>query len=264
MARICSGRTQALAASLALALAASGCGRPAAPTQPPVGRLQPAPPPTAGPVADNANAGAVFLGGSDLHTCSGSVLHSGPGNLILTAAHCLAGGYDATFATGLTGHDSASSWEIEAVYLDPRWLSAQDPVADYAIARVRRDAPGTLEAQVGGGLSVGAAPTDGSDVTVTGYALGVGGGPIGCSATTGTAPGGFPSLRCAGLVAGTSGAGWVRGSSVVGVIGGLDGGGCEEIVSYSPPFDDKVGQLLARAEQGGPADIPPAVFDDNC
>ena len=99
---------------------------------------------------------------------------------------------------------------------------------------------------------------------VTGYALGVGGGPIGCRATTGTAPGGFPSLRCAGLVAGTSGAGWVSGTSVVGVVGGLDGGGCQENLSYSPPFDDKVARLLTRAEQGGPADTPPEVFDDNC
>jgi hypothetical protein len=256
-------RTPAVVASLVLA--ASGCGLPAAPPQPPVGRPLPAPPPSAGPVAALPELGAVFLGGSDLHTCSGSVLHSGPGNLILTAAHCLAGGYDATFVPGFTGHnDSASTWQIEAVYLDPRWLSAQDPLADYAIARVRHDAPGTLESQVGGGLSVGGAPTEGTAVAVTGYALGVGGGPIGCRATTGTAPGGFPSLRCAGLVAGTSGAGWVSGTSVVGVVGGLDGGGCQENLSYSPPFDDKVARLLTRAEQGGPADTPPEVFDDNC
>ena len=41
-------------------------------------------------------------------------------------------------------------------------------------------------------------------------------------------------------------------------------GGCMEHVSYSPPFDGKVTELLARAEQGGVADVPPRDFDDNC
>src|SRR6516164_5183216 len=66
--------------------------------------------------------------------------------------------------------------QIEAVYLDPRWLSTMSPLADYAIARVHRDAPGTL--QFGGGLAIGAAPTNGTSVTITGYPRGVGGGPI--------------------------------------------------------------------------------------
>jgi len=139
-----------------------------------------------------------------------------------------------------------------------------DPLADYAIARVRRDAPGTLESQVGGGLTVGTAPANRTAVTITGYPLGVGGGPIGCQATTSTGPRGFPSLHCGELVAGTSGSGWVNGSSVIGLIGGLDEGGCMEHVSYPPSFDGKVTELLARAEQGGVADVPPRDFDDNC
>ena len=35
--------------------------------------------------------GAIFLDGADEHVCTGSVLHSAGGNLVLTAAHCLAG-----------------------------------------------------------------------------------------------------------------------------------------------------------------------------
>ncbi len=246
-----------LAVASSLALAAPGCSRPAAPTQPGS--------PTAGPVAANPKVGAVFQGATELHTCSGSVLHSGSGNLILTAAHCLAGGINTTFVPGFAGNYApANAWQIEAVYLDPRWLSAMDPLADYAIARVGRDAPGTLESQVGGGLTVGTAPANGTAVTITGYPLGVGGSPIGCQATTSTGPRGFPSLHCGELVAGTSGSGWVNGSTVIGLIGGLDGGGCMEHVSYSPPFDGKVTELLARAEQGGVADVPPRDFDDNC
>src|SRR5690242_5156243 len=64
-----------------------------------------APPPTARPMAPDPRVGAVFLGGGDLHTCTGGVLDSAAGDLILTAAHCVAQGVDATFVAGL--HDTA-------------------------------------------------------------------------------------------------------------------------------------------------------------
>ena len=146
-------------------------------------------------------------------------------------------------------------WHIDAVYLDPRWVQNQDPLADFAIARVSRDAGGSVEAQAGGGLTLGPAPKPGTVVTVTGYGMGVGGGPIGCRTATAVPAKGFPALDCAELVDGLSGAPWIDGSKVTGVIGGLNGGGCEdESISYSPPFDDAVKGLLARAEAGGPPD----------
>ena len=111
----------------------------------------------------------MFEGATELHTCSGSVLHSGSGNLILTAAHCMAGGANATFVPGFAGnYVPANAWQIEAVYLDRRWLSTMDPLADYAIARVHRDVSGTLQSQVGGGLSIGAALTFGTSVSIFG------------------------------------------------------------------------------------------------
>ena len=68
----------------------------------------------------------------------------------------------------------------------------------------------------------------------------------------------------ASTVDGTSGAPWISGSTVTGVIGGLHGGGCAENLSYSSPFDQHVGELLARAEAGGPGDTPPSAYDDEC
>jgi hypothetical protein len=65
-------------------------------------------------------------------------------------------------------------------------------------------------------------------------------------------------------VDGTSGSPWLAGSVIAGLIGGLEGGGCQEDVSYSPPFDDAVTELLQRAEAGGPADVAPNDFDDEC
>jgi hypothetical protein len=223
-------------------------------------------PPTAQPMPPDPRVGAVFLGGGDLHTCTGGVLDSAAGDLILTAAHCVAEGVDATFVAGL--HDTAAPedfWRIDAVYLDPRWVQNQDPMADFAIARVSRDAGGSVEELAGGGLKLGRAPKPGTVVTVTGYGMGVGGSPIGCQTATAPPNKGFPAFDCAALVDGLSGAPWMDGSTVAGVIGGLNGGGCaDESISYSPPFDDAIKRLLARAEAGGPGDAAPTVFDDEC
>lgn len=221
-------------------------------------------PPSAPVAAHDSRVGALFVGDKSMHVCSGSVLNSATGDLILTAAHCLTSGVDSYFVPGYDRNAAADDyWRIDAVYLDPRWMADQDPLADFAIARVSRDRGGTLEKQAGGGFAIGAAPRGGTEVTVTGYALGVGGAQLACKARTGTLRG-YPSLPCAGFVDGTSGAPWVSGSSVTGVIGGLDGGGCQDDVSYSPPFDGAVRQLLARAEAGGPADAAPAAYAIEC
>jgi len=219
----------------------------------------------AAPVDPDPRVGAVFLGSSDLHACTGSVLHSAAGNLVLTAAHCLGVGGPATFVPGFAGNAAPTNvWTVEALYLDPRWVASKDPRADYAIARVSRADGGSVEAQVGSALALGPAPAKGSRVNVVAYAAGVGGMPIGCQASTGVNDDGYPELPCAGLVEGTSGAPWISGSTVTGVIGGLHGGGCAENLSYSSPFDGHVTDLLARAEAGGPGDVPPAAFDDQC
>ncbi len=225
-------------------------------------------PPTparAQPVQPDPLVGAVFLGDGTLHSCSGAVLDSTGGDLILTAAHCIADGVDATFVAGFNNDAAPENvWHVDAVYLDSRWVQNQDPMADFAIARVRRESGGTIQAQAGGGLRLGSAPKSGTVVTVTGYPMGDGGGPVGCRAPTAKATKGFPSLPCEGIVGGLSGAPWVTGSTVTGLIGGLEGGGCEDESSYSPPFDEAITRLLARAEAGGPADDVPTVFDDDC
>jgi len=220
----------------------------------------------AAPVDPDPRVGAVFLGGSELHACTGSVLHSAAGNLVLTAAHCMgvAGG-PATFVPGFAGKAApADLWTVDALYLDPRWVADRDPRADYAIVRVSRAGGGSVEAQVGSALSLGSAPAKGSRVKVVAYPAGVGGMPIGCQTSTGISDGGYPQLPCRGLVDGTSGAPWISGSTVIGVIGGLHGGGCADNLSFSSPFDQHITDLLARAEGGGPGDVPPGALDEEC
>ena len=220
---------------------------------------------SARPVAPDPRVGAVFLGGSSLHTCTAGVLDSPGGNLIITAAHCVADGVDTVFVSGFYNDAGpANTWHVDAVYLDPRWMASQDPLADYAIAKVSRGSGGTVQAQAGGGLRLGPAPKPGTVITVSGYGVGVGGGPVGCRTATAPNTRGYPSLACAGLVDGLSGAPWIDGSTVTGVIGGLDGGGCNDKLSYSPPFDNAVTGVLARAEAGGPADAAPTSSADTC
>lgn len=259
-------RVSAILAVGLLALTA-GCGRPAPPEVHTSSARPTATKVSAAPVTPDARIGALFLGAGDLHTCTAGVLDSTGGDLILTAAHCVAEGIDTTFVAGFSGAaDPPSVWRVATTYLDPRWVKNQDPLADFAILRLARDSggTGTVEEEAGGGLSIGATPKPGTVVNVTGYGLGVGGGPIGCEGTTELTPGGFPSLPCGGLVDGTSGAPWTTGPTITGLVGGLDGGGCDENISYSPPFDDGVVALLARAEAGGPGDDAPAVLDDDC
>jgi trypsin-like peptidase len=250
-------------ATALLAALTSSCARPSPSVLP--SPAAPAPRPSAQPVQPEPKIGALFPGGGPQHACSGAVLDSSGGDLILTAAHCVAEDVDTTFVPGFNNEAAPeNSWHIDAVYLDPRWLHNQEPLADFAIARVSRESGGTIEAQAGGGLTLGSSPKAGTVVTVTGYPMGDGGGPIGCRAPTGPATHDFPSLPCEGMVDGLSGAPWITGSTITGLIGGLDGGGCQDESSYSPPFDDAISRLLARAEAAGPGDEAPSVFDDSC
>src|SRR6202012_431251 len=260
-------RIQAAAVGIAMVLVAC---RHQAQSAPPTSKLEQAVTGTtnrviAASVDPDPRVGAVFLSGSDLHACTGSVLHSAAGNLVLTAAHCLSAGGQLRFVPGFASNAAPDDmWSMDALYLDPRWLANKDPLADYAIARVSRAAGGSVEALVGSALTLGTSPARGTQVTVVAYPAGVGGLPIGCHVNTGLSDGGYPELPCAGLADGTSGAPWISGSTVTGVIGGLHGGGCAENLSYSPLFDQHIAQLLARAQAGGPGDAAPQSFDDEC
>jgi hypothetical protein len=219
----------------------------------------------AAPVNPDPRVGAIFLSSSDLHACTGSVLRSTTGNLVLTAAHCLSAGGPVRFVPGFARAAPPDEvWTVDALYLDPRWLANKDPLADFAIARVGRPAGGSIEAVVGSALSLGSMPARATPVSVIAYPAGVGGLPVGCQATTRLNAASFPELPCAGLVDGTSGAPWISGSTIIGVIGGPHGGGCAENLSYSSPFDQHVTELLVRAEAAGPADAPPSPYDDQC
>ena len=104
------------------------------------------------------------------------------GDLVLTAAHCLADGIEPTSCPAFQGEaDSSAMWRVTAVYLDPRWVAEPGSAGRL---RDRAGEPGRRGAdRSAGGFGVDASaphPAPGSVVTVTGYPLGVGGGPVGC------------------------------------------------------------------------------------
>ncbi len=251
---------------LGLVLLLAACGQPAGPVRTSSMRAELVDEtdriPVAVPVNPDPRVGAVFLGGRNLHTCTGSVVHSTTGDLILSAAHCFVRNFKTTFVPGFANAaDPSNIWTVDAVYLDPLWVSRQDPRVDYAFARVSRPAGGSIEVVVGSALLLGTAPPRGSQASIIGYAAGIGGTPIGCTSSTGITLTGYPSFLCRGLVAGTSGSPWMVGSTVTGVTGGYQKGGCTPFVSYSAPFNGRTAALLARAEAGGRGEIPPiAIF----
>jgi hypothetical protein len=258
-----------LAAGVGLAVMLAGCGHQAQ-SAPATGKPSPMAVGAvnrviAAPVNPDPRVGAFFLTDGDLHACTGAVLDSASGDLVLTAAHCLSTGGAARFVPGFARTAAPEDvWTVDAVFFDPRWLATRDPKADYAVARVSRPSGGSVQALAGSALSLGRAPARGSVVTVIAYPAGVGGLPIGCRVGTDVGDGGYPDLPCSGFADGTSGAPWISGSTVSGVIGGLHGGGCAENLSYSSPFDEQIVRLFARAQQGGPGDKPPSSFDDQC
>lgn len=209
--------------------------------------------------------GAVFQANTVVHGCSGAVLDSPDGDLIITAAHCMIGpGVYTGFAPGYSkGAAPKGMWNVSQVYLDPRWVRNQDVDHDYAVLRVTPGfgAPNTsIEKAVGGGLRVsGSGPRPGETVTTTGYSAGLFDSPTTCTRPTGT-ENGYATFTCDGFGFGTSGGPWVaHGNDLVGIIGGPQQGGCSSGVSYTPPFDSSLTDLLRRAKEHGPADTAPIV-----
>lgn len=204
--------------------------------------------------------GALFSGGG--HYCSASVVDSPTGNLVLTAAHCVhdgAGGgpyQNLTFEPGY--HDGIAPfgvWAVSRIFVAPGWETASDPDLDFAFLTVGQDGnPATLQSLTGAnrlGLDRGHA----DPVTVTGYPDSAD-APVTCQDAPTQYAAHQLQLSCAGFPQGTSGSPWVVDAdpktnlgTVIGVIGGFESGGDDE-VSYSSSFDDDIENLYRAAVSG--------------
>lgn len=216
--------------------------------------------------------GAVFLNSSAQHFCTASVVDSARGDVVLTAAHCVSGtGTSMVFAPGY--HDGISPygrWTVTGVHLAPGWLKSRDPRDDFAFLTVApQKVHGHLEEieQVTGAYQLGGLPRSGTAITVTGYAAGSDDKPISCR-TKVFYTGDYPTFDCRGYVDGTSGSPWLvqaaNVTSVVGIIGGKNQGGCVDSRSYSSPLTQDARTAYLRAVDHEPSDVAPGPASDGC
>ncbi|MGW5352106.1 trypsin-like serine peptidase [Streptomyces sp. NPDC004031] len=238
-------------------------------------RLPPAVRAAAGPAAAEPVDAAVYFGGlptvgvlfsvgDDLtaHRCTASVVHSPGHDLILTAAHCRPGadiGFVPDYRAG-AARQPYGIWAVDEVFTDPRWKPDDDAASDLdvAFARVLPGPRGQHIEDVTGADRLARTPGYRTRVTVVGYPSRAGDPhdlPVICT-TSSERLDRRRQLRilCDGFAGGTSGGPWLLGwdprtrtGSVVGLIGGLDGGGPNDRISYSPFFGDAVLSLYRAA-----------------
>jgi V8-like Glu-specific endopeptidase len=223
--------------------------------------------------AGTPTVGALFgSAGSKKHFCTASVVASVPGDVLMTAAHCIDGSAKGmSFAPGFhKGATPFGRWQVTGAYFDPEWIATQNPHRDYAFLTVapRMIAGVKTEVQsVTGANVLGTGATAGETVTVPAYPAGEANAPITCTAKV-YLEGAFPAFNCNPYVDGTSGSPWLaatpEGVMVVGLIAGLHQGGCYTYTSYSPPLGSHARAVYERASAAAKPQIGPEAGSDNC
>ena len=208
--------------------------------------------------------GMLFSVGSDLaaHFCTASVVHSPGRDLILTAAHCEGGshlGFVPDYRSG-TAQQPYGIWAVDREFTDPRWVPDDDAASDYdfAFATVRPGPHGQRLEDLTGANRLTRTPGYRNRVTVIGYPHSADDPTdqaVTCTTTTGRLEGEQQlQMDCGGFYSGTSGSPWMldyttrtRSGTVIGLIGGLDGGGTTDRISYSPFLGDAALALYRSA-----------------
>ncbi len=231
-----------------------------------------------GPAAASAPVGPLFQPAADVHGCTASVVDSPSRDLLITAAHCVTGtAAGLRFTPGYSrGIAPYGSWTVLAAYADPHWVQGQDQRYDFAVLRVAADQSGRhIQDRVGANRLPSGPRTVPAVVHVVGYAAGRDDDAVTCNTTAtdyeGDETSPFLEFDCAGFVSGTSGSPWITAvdpvsgaGAIVGLIGGLDAGGCSDAVSYSPRLGAAAVALVGRAESGDAPDQMPSAPSDGC
>lgn len=217
------------------------------------------------PFSGVAQVGTLFRtsnGALTSHHCTGSVVHSAKGDVVLTAAHCVydSSGPETSLEFVPQYHDGSmpyGAWKVSAVYVASQWSASRDPDHDVAFITVHKDGSSdSIEDEVGSDrLAVD--QSDDQLTTVIGYPSSTN-TPVTCTNYTTEFSPTQLKFACAGYPGGTSGSPFLTHidaatgyGTVDGVIGGYEMGGDTSSVSYSVHFDDAVEDLYQQAVRGG-------------
>jgi V8-like Glu-specific endopeptidase len=203
---------------------------------------------TASPFAGTPAVGALFTinnGRLGTHFCTASVVHSPQGDLILTAAHCLAGYSDSSaasiaFVPGyVDGATPEGVWPVTRIFVDREWEATADPDDDFAFLTVAQPGSTTPIEYVTGAEHLGIDETTTAVTRVVGYPDTLA-QPIVCQNRTSMFSATQMRFDCDGFTMGTSGSPFLidsggpdGGVTVAGVIGGYEQGGDSPNISYA-------------------------------
>jgi Trypsin-like peptidase domain len=254
--------------AVGMTMAAAACASPVPPgdpvaAAPPTTAAQDVPRPGAGALFDSAAPDAPQVPGSPpglgAHFCSGSVVDTAPGDVVITAAHCVADGDGSPPRTGMLfvpgyhdGVEPFGAWTVTSAVVDPRWQDGADPAYDVAFLTVARADAGPIE-RLTGAYSLVVDPGPSNPVDAIGYPVFAGAPTVRSGAADRISPTQL-ELDAAGLYDGTSGGPWLRnGNQIIGVTGGYEQGGLTPDVSYASYFNDIIIGLLREATKQGAA-----------
>ncbi|MFD7906074.1 trypsin-like serine peptidase [Kitasatospora sp. NPDC059747] len=215
-----------------------------------------------------SSVGVFVDGGRDIkeHNCTGAVIESPGGGIVITAAHCGVQAGKTRFIPGYDGAEGSSGqpfgiWDVDRTWTDPRFSrTPEGEEFDFMFVRLRPNSAGAPIATVTGANSLrsGSWHHDGP-VTVIGYPWrrkNPADLPVRCTAGTGTLPGGrYLRMSCDGYASGVSGGPWLSNfdgmtGEVIGVTGGKGGGGPVDWITYSPVFGEALTELYVEATHG--------------
>jgi V8-like Glu-specific endopeptidase len=205
--------------------------------------------------------GALFTmskGKLGRHFCTASVIGSPYGDLVITAAHCVAGISGIVFVPGYDrGAAPYGIWTVTNIYVDPSWASSSDPDDDVAFLRVSQAGSIVPIEDVTGAEALKTGTPARQLVEVIGYPDS-GSQPIVCRNWTREPMTEQLEFDCGGYTDGTSGGPFLASvnpltgqGTVIGVIGGYEQGGLTPQVSYSSMFGANVAALYRQAVAGG-------------
>jgi len=203
--------------------------------------------------------GALFVrtdtGQLTVHFCTGSVVDSPAGDLVITAAHCLIGrtASHVAFVPGYgRGRHPYGVWVAAKIIEDPNWT----PDDDFAFLVVHQPGSNVAVQTLTGGEKLGIGARATRSVRVAGYPDDLD-WPISCENRARNFSATQFEFDCGGFTNGTSGSPLLADNAagdddtVIGVIGGYEQGGLTASVSYAAKFSTQMATLYQTALADG-------------